>query len=418
MFELTIHQGELVNGSARRPTNIEVNEIGIGIGVFKRTMHAWSEISEVVIDGPQSRQSRVTATRLVALGVFALAARKNTTETLVTICLKSDQVITVIFNKKSEIEVKAIFARYSGRLSSPETDQNVSKEAVLPFDALKTSKSRTEQLNDLMVLLDRGLIEEHEFLDLKSEIIQASSSTKETIRPETSESNVLNQNLLPLRPEFVDGDIDEDGIECIVRRPSDDVLISIINNDRNKFDSLADLMMGLCGVPQDRRLQKKLTQGYRKNFYDAVGGPAMFIFPMYLARKVIEAFEEMECEVRVASSHAPYEHLPRGSYRFIEVTENQDPFDTPDLDDLIGVGILSWNGMNEDQIIDILWGNALKSPVDKYLNTDQIPATISSWFMLYRTSLEIFPVLDSLGCKAKRIKVVPPDLAKRLLANT
>jgi hypothetical protein len=418
MFEFTIHQGELVSGSSRRPTNIEVNETGIGIGAFKRTMHAWPEISEVIIDGPQSRQSRVTATRLVALGVFALAARKNTTETLVTICLKTDRVITVMFNKKSEIEVKAIFARYAGRLSTPEVDQSGPVKDVLPIDGSKTSKSRAEQLNDLFVLLDRGLIEEHEFFDLKAEILQAISSTAETAGPETSENIVLKKAMVPLRPEFVNGEIDEDGIECIVGRPSDDVVLSIINHDRNKIDSLVNLMMSLCGVPSDRKLQKKLMQGYRSNFFDGIGGPVMFIFPMHLAMKVIDAFEEMECEVKVASSHPPHEHLPRGSYRFIEISENQDPFDTPDLDDLIGVGIFSWNGMNEDRIIDVLWSNSLKSPVSRYLDTDQIPATISSWFMLYRTSLEIFPVLDSLGCKAKRIKVIPPDLAKRLVANT
>ena len=418
MFELTIHQGELVNGSSRRPTNIEVNETGIAIGAFKRTMHAWSEISEVIIDGPQSHQSRVTATRLVAIGVFALAARKNTTETLVTICLKTDQVITVMFNKKSEIEVKAIFARYAGRLSTPGANQSIPNKNVLPVESSKTSKSRTEQLNDLFVLLDRGLIEEHEFLDLKSEILRTSGATTEIIRPETSDSNVSNQIVVPLRPEFVNGELDEDGIECIVGRPSDDILLSIINHDRNKIGSLADLMMSLCGIPPDRKQQKKLMQSYRTNFRDALGGPAMFIFPMRIAMKVVDSFEEMGCEVKVASSHPPHEHLPQGSYRFIKISENQDPFDTPDLDDLIGVGILSWNGMNEDRIIEVLWGNSLKSPVSRYLNTDQIPATISSWFMLYRTSLEVFPVLEALGCKAKRIKVIPPDLAKRLLANT
>ena len=87
----TIHAGEIVNGSSRRPTNIEVNETGIAVGAFKRVMNPWSEVMAVEIFGPDSQTSRVTATRLAALGILAFAFKKSTTETLVVLSLKSGE---------------------------------------------------------------------------------------------------------------------------------------------------------------------------------------------------------------------------------------------------------------------------------------------------------------------------------------
>jgi len=168
-----VHAGQLLNGASRRTTNIEVSSVGVGIGPFKRTMYPWSSISDVTIDGPSSKTSRVTATRLVTLGVFALAAKKSTSETLAIITLTSGQIITVMFTKKSEPEVRAIFTPHLGRIS-----KLAEPAATVNFSPI-SSESRIKQLKDLSELLEKGLINNQEFLDLKSEILNDSAMPNE-----------------------------------------------------------------------------------------------------------------------------------------------------------------------------------------------------------------------------------------------
>ena len=168
-----VHAGQLLNGASRRTTNIEVSSVGVGIGPFKRTMYPWSSISDVTIDGPSSKTSRVTATRLVTLGVFALAAKKSTSETVAIITLTSGQIITVMFTKKSEPEVRAIFTPHLGRIS-----KLAEPAATVNFSPI-SSESRIKQLKDLSELLEKGLINNQEFLDLKSEILNDSAMPNE-----------------------------------------------------------------------------------------------------------------------------------------------------------------------------------------------------------------------------------------------
>ena len=111
-----IHSGFLVNGSSKKSVNIEISPAGIVIGVIKKMGIPWSSLSDVAIYGPSSNTSRITATRLMALGVFALAARKSTSETLVIFTLQSGESVTVIFSKKTELQVRAIFAPYIGNI--------------------------------------------------------------------------------------------------------------------------------------------------------------------------------------------------------------------------------------------------------------------------------------------------------------
>lgn len=164
-----VYAGKLLDGASRRTTNIEVSSVGVGIGPFKRTMYPWSLISDVAIDGPSSKTSRITATRLATLGVFALAAKKSTAETLVIITLTSGQIITVMFLRKSEPEVHAIFTPHLGRI--PKLAEPVATISPCPI----SSESQIEQLKDLSELLEKGMIDNQEFLDLKSKILHHSA---------------------------------------------------------------------------------------------------------------------------------------------------------------------------------------------------------------------------------------------------
>jgi hypothetical protein len=413
MFEKSVYQGETVRGGSRMPTNIEVNETGIGIGVLKKTMHPWSSISEITIDGPESRQSRVTATRLATVGVFAFAAKKNTSETLVIITLKSEEVITVVFNKKAEPEVRAIFAPHLRKItninqSSSQTNQ-VASVSVTP----QTPKSKAEQIKEIGELYDRGLIDLNEFQDLKLEILQASSSDAEQIIEEKQDSYQQKSISVPRQKRIRDGELDDDGVEYIVRRPSDKVAIFVVNFDVLNIDELTELMMSLERTPPDRKTERKWRSGFQNSFAENIGRPINFVIEMHCAERVIAEFEEFGCEVRVRGT----KDLFKSEYKLLELSEDDDPFEGSNPEAVVGIGITSLDGMNVNAIIEILWANALQTPGTVDLFTEFMPHDMSFWFMHYGTSLEIEPKLNALGCRIKRIEILDPEMERIILGE-
>lgn len=320
MFEFTVYQGELLSGSSRRPTNIEVNETGIGIGAFKRTMHSWTDISEITIDGPETSQSRVTATRLVALGVFALAAKKTTSETLVIVTLRSDQVITIMFNKKTEPEVRAIFAPHLRKVAAP-YEKKVNENPKPPQkESFQNTKSRAEQLNEIRELLDRGLINENEFRDLKSEILKENYLETNPLLSEKPVNEIQRSVALPPRPAICDGDIDEHGVEHIVRQSIGRVAISVTNSNSAVIESLTELMMSAERTPPDRKTERKWRTNHRNSFIENLGKELIFSIGMPDVERVVAKFEEFGCEVRIALSGT--KRLSKGEYKLVEIPNN------------------------------------------------------------------------------------------------
>jgi hypothetical protein len=71
----------------------------------------WEQIEAINIDGPDTIQSRVTVPRVLLLGLFALAARKNESRTYVSIETTDHRV--VLFGVRATLpEVRASLASY------------------------------------------------------------------------------------------------------------------------------------------------------------------------------------------------------------------------------------------------------------------------------------------------------------------
>ncbi len=212
----TIHAGETVNGSSRRPTSIEVNETGIAVGAFRRVMNPWSEVKSIEIFGPDSQTSRVTATRLAALGVLAFALKKSTTETLVVVSLKSGGTQNLMFLKKSEPEVRALFSPFISRVSGDsvktidETDPN---GAVVSH---RQTISKTAEIRELVDLFEKGFIDESEFKDLKMSVINGTAEYKTTDAPGFTDTSTSDGFELDLGDEEILDESDSNEAAIVV----------------------------------------------------------------------------------------------------------------------------------------------------------------------------------------------------------
>jgi hypothetical protein len=151
-----------LDGNRNRQMSLAVNKTGFKLSMFTTQFQTtWDEVVSIDVDGPAGLEKRITATRLLTLGVFALAARKKTGEAFAFISFRDGDQMVLKFPKMSEPKVKAIFVPYQGLYgSSPAPSPEPSTE----IDAIS-------QLNGLADLRDRGVLTEEEFQDAKKKIL-------------------------------------------------------------------------------------------------------------------------------------------------------------------------------------------------------------------------------------------------------
>jgi hypothetical protein len=158
-----VHTAEQVVGDKSIPLAISISESGIATkqGWKGEVIYTWDEISELEVEGPDSIQKRITASRLILTGVFAFAFKKKTGEAFLFISFKDDRTPVIFkFPKKSEPELKSIFAPYRLRISVATSGAN----QVAEIDSVA-------QLTKLGELFEKGLIDEAEFKASKAKIL-------------------------------------------------------------------------------------------------------------------------------------------------------------------------------------------------------------------------------------------------------
>jgi hypothetical protein len=71
---------------------IAIDQSGVGMRALKPTFTIpWDQIVEMAVEGPETAAKRVTATRVLALGVFALAAKKKSKMAVLSVTLLSGE---------------------------------------------------------------------------------------------------------------------------------------------------------------------------------------------------------------------------------------------------------------------------------------------------------------------------------------
>ena len=159
----SVLKAEKIRGDAEDSIVIALTDSGFEIaeGWGSKIFYPWEDVSELSVEGPDTIQKRITASRLLMTGVFAFAFKKKTGEAFAFIDFKnSNDPIVLRFPKKSEPEINALFAPFKSKISS------------MPSNNLGNSVLNTvEQLEKLSSLFEKKLIDEAEFKASKAKIL-------------------------------------------------------------------------------------------------------------------------------------------------------------------------------------------------------------------------------------------------------
>ena len=156
-------KAEKIRGDSEDSVVIALTSSGFEIaeGWGSKIFYPWAEVAELEVEGPDTIQKRITASRLLMTGVFAFAFKKKTGEAFVFIDFKdSKDAIVLRFPKKSEPEIKAFFAPFKSKISTMPSRNPDS-----------TNVDSVEQLIKLSDLFEKKLIDEAEFKASKSKIL-------------------------------------------------------------------------------------------------------------------------------------------------------------------------------------------------------------------------------------------------------
>jgi Short C-terminal domain len=148
---------------------LEVDKRGIGLRGMKTIFTIpWEQIVDVTVDGPETAATRITATRLLAFGVFALAAKKKTKAAIVIVTTANgDQA--VFQTEKSmphEVSPKLIPLAAHVRKAAQQRDP-ASPTASLPSPPTGVA----DEIAKLAQLREAGVLTDEEFAAQKAKLL-------------------------------------------------------------------------------------------------------------------------------------------------------------------------------------------------------------------------------------------------------
>lgn len=156
-----IHSITIIDGDKEIPANLRIESWGFvtRAGLKKPNEYRWEEFKVFSIEGPDQLQKRVTVTRLLAIGIFAFAKKKATGESFLFAETNSGSTLIIKFNKKSEPEVKSLFAPFRNQLPSENTSARPASEDI------------ATQIEKLAELHSKGALTNKEFESMKAKLL-------------------------------------------------------------------------------------------------------------------------------------------------------------------------------------------------------------------------------------------------------
>lgn len=150
-------------------TVLVIDDAGIHLRtITEKFVVPWPAVANVIVEGPDQAQKRLTATRLVTLGVFAFGAKKNTTETYMQVETTDGQAIGFLARKTAAGELRAKLAPWVNR----RTAQHGGAEPVpVVSPAAPSAAGLAEQLRELASLRDSGALSDEEFRAAKARLL-------------------------------------------------------------------------------------------------------------------------------------------------------------------------------------------------------------------------------------------------------
>lgn len=126
-----------------------------------------SQIKDVVIEGKDEVNRRVTVTRLLAVGIFAFALKKKNKdqEAYVTLELTDGQEVILFVDNKAPMALRAKLAKVISTVKRA----NVSSQSQTTQPA--TQSSVADELAKLASLKEQGILTEEEFVAKKKQLL-------------------------------------------------------------------------------------------------------------------------------------------------------------------------------------------------------------------------------------------------------
>jgi hypothetical protein len=156
-----LHSIVIIDGDKEKSAQLWIETWGFATkaGLKPEMDYRWEDLKVFSIEGPEQLQKRVTVTRLLAIGLFAFAKKKASGESFLFVETKSSETLIYKFIKKSEPEVKALFAPYKNQLpnESPTTTSN--------------DTDITQQVEKLAELYAKGALTAEEFSAMKAKLL-------------------------------------------------------------------------------------------------------------------------------------------------------------------------------------------------------------------------------------------------------
>jgi hypothetical protein len=177
---LTVNETEYHGGWSGHPqphgkTNIlEVDRRGIGLRGFKTIFTIpWDQIVDVDIEGPESAAKKVTAGRVLALGVFALAAKKKVKSAIIIVTLRNGDQAVFESHKAlpHEISPKLTPLVAQVRKWASADHQQAVPDAPTNAPQVSLGPSVADELTKLAKLRTEGILTEEEFAAQKAKLL-------------------------------------------------------------------------------------------------------------------------------------------------------------------------------------------------------------------------------------------------------
>ncbi len=126
-----------------------------------------SQIKDVVIEGKDEVNRRVTVTRLLAVGIFAFALKKKNKdqESYITLELTDGQEVILFVDNKAPMALRAKLAK----VISAVKQANVSSQSQATQPANQSSVA--DELTKLATLKEQGILTEEEFTAKKKQLL-------------------------------------------------------------------------------------------------------------------------------------------------------------------------------------------------------------------------------------------------------
>lgn len=172
--------------SAHPKTHGTTNILAVGAnGLAYRGLNeifriSWSEVAGLTVDGPDQASKRITATRLVGMGVFALAAKKTSKSAVLIVDLRSGEQAVFHSEKVTAPELKAKLAPITSQIHvAAKRTAEVAADDAPPAAAASNGAagpggfSVADELMKLKQLCDQGILTEEQFAAQRDKLLNA-----------------------------------------------------------------------------------------------------------------------------------------------------------------------------------------------------------------------------------------------------